>query len=197
MSPMSSSKNNESNESHDKKAGGIKNTLVYWLAVEIYNLNSIFLGLYISKFSRTFDQMEQAARSGKQDLVEGSLENSVESNLKLSGVSRASYGELVEDYQDFLFKKGLKVWDKNDPRVLWLRAILIDPHGPHVTYESQESNGIKFSDPEAFANLLITLCIKQGFLMDRFLKGLEERFAKTGGFRENLFKKRLAFKNEH
>src|SRR3989337_2736926 len=110
------------------KAGGIRNTLVYWLAVEIYQLNHIFLGLYISKFSRTFDQMEQAARSGKQDLVEGSLENSVEGNLKLSGVSRASYGELIEDYQDFLFKKGLKVWDKDDPRVLQLRRILIDPH---------------------------------------------------------------------
>lgn len=187
----------ETHVSHDKKAGGIKNTLVYWLAVEIYNLNSIFLNLYISKFSRTFDQMEQAARSGKQDLVEGSLENSVESNLKLSGVSRASYGELVEDYQDFLFKKGFKVWDKNDPRVLRLRAILIDLHKPHTTHNSHESHGIKFSDPEAFANLMITLCTKQGFLMDRFLKGIEERFAKIGGFRENLFKKRMEFKKDH
>lgn len=196
MSQMShkTHQTNETHESHDQKAGGIKNTLVYWLAVEIYNLNHIFLNLYISKFSRTFDQMEQAARSGKQDLVEGSLENSVESNLKLSGVSRASYGELVEDYQDFLFKKGLRVWDKNDPRVLRLRRILINPHETHVTNDSNESHGIKFSDPEAFANLMITLCTKQGFLMDRFLKGIQEKFVKEGGFRENLLKKRLSFK---
>lgn len=189
MSQMSNKNTNGSNESHDNK-GGIKNTLVYWLAVEIYNLNSIFLRLYVSKFSRTFDQMEQAARSGKQDLVEGSLENSVESNLKLTGVSRASYGELIEDYQDFLFNKGLKLWDKNDLRVLRLRAILINPHGTHVANDSNESHGINFSDPEAFANLMITLCTKEGFLLDRFLKGIQDRFIKEGGFRENLFKKR-------
>lgn len=199
MSNMSHKTHNthETNESHDQKAVGIKNTLVYWLAVEIYNLNHIFIEKYISRYSRTFDQMEQAARSGKQDLVEGSLENSLESNLKLSGVSRASYGELIEDYQDFLFKKGLKLWDKNDTRILRLRAILINPHEAHVTNESNEWNGIKFSDPEAFANLMITLCTKQGFLMDRFLKGIQERFVKEGGFRENLLKKRLAFKKDH
>lgn len=188
-----SHKTNETHESHDKK-GGIENTLVYWLAVEIYQLNHIFLNLYVSKFSRTFDQMEQAARSGKQDLVEGSLENSVESNLKLSGVSRASYGELIEDYKDFLFKKGLKVWDKDDPRILKLRAILINPHATHVTNESHEWHGVRFADAEGFANLMITLCTKMGFLMDRFLKGIEESFSKKGGFRENLFKKRLNFK---
>lgn len=129
--------------------------------------------------------MEQAGRSGKQDLVEGSLENSVESNLKLSGVSRASYGELVEDYKDFLFKKGLAVWDKDDPRVVRLRKILIDPH---------ESHGISFDDPEAFANLMITLCTKEGFLMDRFLAGIKSRFVREGGLRENLFKKRAEYR---
>lgn len=173
---------------------GIKNTLVYWLAVEIYNLNHIFISKYISKFSRTFDQMEQAARSGKQDLVEGSQENSLESNLKLSGVSRASYAELIEDYTDFLWKKGLKVWDKNDSRVLRLRAILINPHETHATHEAHERNGISFDDAEAFANLMITLCTKEGFLMDRFLKGIEKSFIEKGGFRENLFKRRLEFK---
>lgn len=181
---------NETHESYGK-TGGIKNTLVYWLAVEIYNLNSIFLEKYISKFSRTHDQMEQAARSGKQDLVEGSLENSIESNLKLTGVSRASYGELVEDYQDFLFKKGLKVWGKEDPRILTIRQRRIDPHETHVAHESHEAHGVNFDDPEAFTNLLITLCIKEGFLLDRFLAGIQNKFIREGGFRENLLKKRL------
>lgn len=191
---------NETHESHDNthddKKGGIKNTLVYWLAVEIYNLNHIFLVKYISKFSRTFDQMEQAARSCKQNLVEGSLENSIEGNLKLTGVSRASFGELIEDYQDFLFKKGLKVWDKNDPRILKMRQKLINIHETHVTNEAHESNGISFDDPEAFANLLITLCTKEGFLLDRFLAGIKEKFIKEGGFRENLFKERSEFKRK-
>ena len=176
------------------KNGGIENTLVYWLASEIYYLNSIFLKMYISKFSRTHDQMEQAARSGKQDLVEGSAENSTSSNLMLSGVSRASYSELYEDYKDFLFKGGYILWDKDDPRVVSLRKILIDPHGTHVTHDAHSWNGIAFSDPESFANLMATLCKKEGFLMDRFLAGIEKKFVKDGGFRENLYKKRAEYK---
>lgn len=181
---------------NNKQIGGIKNTFVYWLAVEIYNLNSIFLEKYISKFSRTYDQMEQAARSGKQNLVEGSLENSVEGNLKLSGVSRASYEELVEDYRDFLWKRGLKVWDKDDSRVLVIRKRLINPHEPHVTHGSHGWNGMEFDDPETFANLMVTFCIKQGFLMDRFLAGIQNKFVKEGGFRENLLKKRLEYRKK-
>ena len=174
--------------------GGIKNTLVYWLAAEIRRLNHIFITRYIPRNSRTFDQMDQADRSGKQNLVEGSLENSTESNLKLTGVSRASYGELNEDYQDFLFEHGFPQWDKNDPRVIWLRRILIDPHAPHVTHDSHEWHEIRFDDPEAFANLMVTLCTKQGFLLDRFLQGIQDRFIREGGFRENLFKKRGEFR---
>lgn len=174
----------------------IQNTLVYWLAVEIRRLNHIFITRYIPRNSRTFDQMDQADRSGKQNLVEGSLENSTESNLKLTGVSRASYGELDEDYLDFLFRKGLPVWDKNDPRVIRLRRILIDINEPHVTYEANEWHGVKFDDPEAFANLMVTLCTKQGFLLDRFLKGTESRFIREGGFRENLFRKRWDYKSQ-
>lgn len=177
----------------EEKRGGIQNTLVYWLSVEIYLLNHIFLERYIPRTTRTYDQMDQAARSGKQNLVEGSLENSIESNLKLSGISRASYGELVEDYKDFLLKRGLAVWDKDDPRVIRLRRILIDSQGTHVSHGAHESHGISFDDPEGFANLMITLCTKQGFLLDRFLKGIQERFVREGGFRENLFKKRIEF----
>lgn len=174
----------------------IQNTLVYWLAVEIRRLNHIFITRYIPRNSRTFDQMDQADRSGKQNLVEGSLENSTESNLKLTGISRASYGELTEDYQDFLFQKRLKQWDKNDSRTLRLRQILINAHAPHVSREAHEWNGIPFDNPESFANLMITLCTKQGFLLDRFLKGTENRFVREGGFRENLFKKRRNYQSQ-
>ncbi|MBI4999875.1 four helix bundle protein [Candidatus Gottesmanbacteria bacterium] len=179
-----------------EKTSGIKNTLVYWLAVEIYYLNYIFIERYLWRGSRTFDQMEQAGRSGKQDLAEGAEENSTESNLKLSGVSRASYAELVEDYQDFLWTKKLPVWDKNDPRTTRLRKILINTHETHVSHESNEWHGISFDDPEAFANLMITLCTKQGFLMDRFLQGIEKSFVEKGGFRENLFRKWREFQKK-
>ncbi|MBI3290627.1 four helix bundle protein [Candidatus Microgenomates bacterium] len=110
------------NEPNSKKPGGYKNLLVYQQAVIIYDLNIIFINRYIPKTSRTCNQMEQAGRSGKQNIVEGSLEKSSKLNINLTSVSRASFGELLEDYKDFLRTKGLKVWDKNDPRVLEIRA---------------------------------------------------------------------------
>lgn len=180
-----------------KNTGGFSSLAVYWLAKEIYYLNYIFCERYIPRNSRTFEQMIHAARSGKQDLVEGSLENSTESNLKLSGVSRASYGELIEDYEDFLWQKDLPVWDKNDPRVLRLRAILINPYETHVTHKANEWHGVAFSAPEGFANLMITLCAKQGYLMDQFLKGVQRSFVEKGGFRENLFRKRAEFRKKN
>jgi four helix bundle suffix protein len=179
------------------KTTGIRNTIVYWLAEEIYYLNHIFIEKYIPKTSRTFDQMEQAARSGKQDLVEGSYEISTEGNLKLSGVSRASYPELIEDYKDFLWKKELSVWEKNDPRVLNIRRRMVNIHETHVSHASHESHAISFGDTEGFANLLITLCWKQLYLLDRFLRGTEKRFVKEGGFREKLFRKRRQYRSNN
>lgn len=185
-----SNKANETHESHVKKSGGYENLIVYWLAIDISDLTSIFCNRYIDKRSRTFDQMIQAARSGKQNIVEGSLENSVESNLKLTGVARASYGELLEDYRDFLRQNNLPIWIKDDERVLLIRKIRVTAHKSHELYESYLTN------PESFANFMITLCFKQGYLLDQFLKALRDKFIHEGGFRENLFRKRLEFKNK-
>ena len=129
----------------NEKTGGFASLAVYWLAKEIYYLNYLFCERYMSyktnESHRTFDQMIQAARSGKQNIVEGSLENSSESNLKLSGVARASFGELIEDYEDFLWQKELSVWDKNDPRILSIRQRRIDTNESHVTHQSHEAYG--------------------------------------------------------
>lgn len=103
------------------KRPGYKNLLVYKLALVIFDLTDEFCGLFISKTSRTFDQMIQAARSGKQNIVEGSLEKSLKGYIKLLGVSRASFGELLEDYIDFLRLKKLPLWDKNNSRVWQIR----------------------------------------------------------------------------
>src|SRR3989338_6564491 len=97
---------------------GYKSLIVYWLATDIYDLTVIFCNRYIDKKSRTTDQMIQAARSGKQNIVEGSLEPSVESNIKLTGVARASYGELLEDYKDYLRQSSLPLWAKDDTQNL-------------------------------------------------------------------------------
>jgi len=181
---------NKTNESNFKKPGGYESLIVYWLAVEIYDLTTIFCARFIDRRSRTFDQMIQAARSGKQNIVEGSLENSVESNLKLTGVARASFGELLEDYRDFLRQGGLIIWSKDDPRVMKIRSNKTNKtYKPYKTYESY------LKEPVNFGNLMITLCFKEGYLLDRLLKSQQQKFVREGGFREKLFKKRIDYKN--
>ena len=177
----------KSNKSYPiNKKGGYESLVVYWLGVTISDLTAIFTEKYIKSY-RTRDQMNQAARSGKQCIVEGSLENSVEGNLKLTGVAKASYGELLEDGKDYLRQNGLKLWDKDYPRVLQIRATRDLPNMTYKTYTSY------MGEAESFANLLITLCYKQMFLLDRLLAAIEKKFIKEGGFRENLFRKRQEY----
>jgi len=181
--------------------GGYKSLIVYWLAVDIYDLTVIFCNRYIDKKSRTTDQMIQAARSGKQNIVEGSLEPSVESNIKLTGVARASFGELLEDYKDYLRQNNLPIWSKDDNRVWKIRKMQIFPNESNKSNETNSTNlsnltySTYLTNPESFVNLMVTLCFKEGYLLDKLLRSQQEKFIKTGGFRENLFKKRIEFKN--
>jgi len=174
------------------KKGGYQSLIVYWLALDIYDLTVIFCERYIDKRSRTIDQMVQAARSGKQNIVEGSLEPSVESNIKLTGVARASFGELLEDYCDYLRQNSLLQWSKDDRRVMQIRFMRIRINETHQSHKSYESHLI---NPENFANLMVTLCFKEGFLLDKLLRSQQDIFIKKGGFRETLFKKRIDYKN--
>lgn len=180
--------------------GGYQSLIVYWLAVDIYDLTIVFCNRHIDKKSRTHDQMVQAARSGKQNIVEGSLEPSVQSDIKLTGVARASYGELLEDYKDFLRQKNLPIWYKDDPRVLQIRRMQISPNKSNESNLSNSTNltyKSYLTNVESFANLMITLCFKEGYLLDQLIKSQLEKFVKEGGFREKLFKKRRNYKNSY
>lgn len=168
------------------KKGGYQNLIVYQQAVVIYDLNLQFVNRYISPTSRTTDQMIQAGRSGKQNIVEGSLEKSLKSNIKLTGVARASFGELLEDYKDYLRTHKLALWDKNDPRVVAIRALRVLPNKSNLSNWSNWTN-----TAERFANLMITLIFKENYLLDQMLRSLENKFVTQGGYTENLFRKRL------
>lgn len=172
--------------------GGYENLVVYWLAMTIQDLTVIFCDRFIDKRSRTHDQMVQAARSGKQNIVEASLEKSVESNIKLTGVARASFAELLEDYKDYLRQKDLLLWDKEDFRI---KEIRYTKDLKDMTYKSYKTYTTYIDNAESFSNLMVTLCFKEGFLLDRLLAAQEDKFVREGGFRENLFKKRMEFKN--
>ena len=178
--------------------GGYKNLLVYRLAVTIFDFTVIFCDRFLSdsKFRRTVEQMTQAGRSGKQNIVEGSKEISSASDMTLTSVSRASYAELSEDYEDFLRQRQLPIWNKNDPRVLRIRAFKENVETETNLSDLTNWNNLDFNKPEDFANLMICLCMKQGYLLDQLLRTKEQKFVREGGFKENLFKKRLEFKNK-
>ncbi len=176
---------------------GYKTLLVYRAAVTIFDLNAMFCERFLAhpKHRRTVEQMHHAARSGKQNIAEGSKELSSASDLMLGSVSRSSYTELGEDYEDFLRLHGLAVWPKDDPRVLRIRAFRESVDIPTNLANLANWTNLDFDNPENFANLMITLCYKQGYLMDQFLRAKEGKFVREGGFRENLFKKRKNFQN--
>lgn len=170
--------------------------LVYRLSITIFDGTLDFCKRFMNSFQykRTVEQMIQAARSGKQNIVEGSLEKSVESNLKLTGVARASFGELLEDYKNFLRQRNLVLWDKSDSRIIKIgsfrESTFNSTNLSHLAYWAS----IDLSNSTNLANLMICLIYKETYLLDQLLRALQNKFIKEGGFRENLFKKRLDYR---
>jgi restriction system protein len=118
--------------------GGYRNLKSYQNAEIIYDATMAFCNLFISKRSRTHDQMVQAARSGKQNIAEGSMASgtSKKTELKLIGVARASLEELLLDYQDFLRQQGLPLWEKNHPRAEKIRKLAYQENRSYTTYST-------------------------------------------------------------
>ncbi len=141
---------------------------------------------------RQRDQMNQAARSGKQNIVEGSQVESLESYIKLLGVAKGSLFELLEDFQDFLRQHNLKLWAKNEPRMRELRDLrVVENPQPHISQFPHIPH-----DPELAGNLMVMLCQRTTYLLEKQIEALKQKFIKEGGFRENLFQKRLAYKKK-
>ena len=172
--------------------GGYKKLLSYRKAEIVYDGTVYFCGRFIDKRDRTHDQMIQAARSGKQNLVEGSQASgtSKETEIKLTGVARFSLEELKADYRDFLRTRGLKEWTKDHPYSKRLREL---NRIPDATYETFRK-GIENPDPATCANVLIGLVTVTGYLIDRHppAGGLEKAFVEEGGLRERMTRARLA-----
>jgi len=114
------------------KHGGYEKLRSYKTAEIVYDATVWFCDRFIDKRSRTHDQMVQAARSGKQNIMEGSMASatSKESEIKLTNVARASLEELLADCRDFLRVRGMRLWEKNSKEALYVRQL---GHGSHVT----------------------------------------------------------------
>lgn len=170
---------------------GYKNLSSYILATVIHDLTILFVRRWINPRSRTVDQMEQAARSGKQNIAEGDTLQSLESYIKLCGVAHGSIKELAVDFEDFLRQNNFQIWDKNHPKVRDFRGFRAVWKSPNIPNTPNLPN-----NPEEAANMLLTFCQMETFLLNRQIEALKKKFIAEGGFRENLFKQRIAQKKK-
>lgn len=178
------------NEGFIPPHGGYQELLSYQKALVVYQATLHFCDRFIDKRSRTHDQMVQAARSGKQNILEGSQASgtSKETELKLTNVARASQEELLEDCRDFMRARKIKEWTPDHPYALRLRRLNRTPGANYDTFKK----GIEHPDPAIAANVMIGLIKLTNYLLDRQLKRLEQDFLKEGGLRERMTRARLA-----
>ncbi len=184
------------NRENQKAKAGYEYLLAYKLTVPIYDLTVEFVRYNISYKSRTVDQMEQAARSGMQNISEGYKQQSLSGYIKLAGVSRGSLEELLNDYLSFSRQNKIEVWDKDKAKreireigEIWEIIKKNSYLPPQPNFPSLPKNKTHA------VNLLITLIQQANYLIDKLIASLKEKHTKEGGFRENLFKKRMEYKN--
>lgn len=172
--------------------GGYETLHAYQKAQIVFDATVFFCSRFLLKRDRTYDQMVQAARSGKQNIVEGSQVSgtSKELEIKLTNVARASLEELLTDYRDFLRNRGLTEWTKDHPYVQRLRELNRTPGANYETFRK----GIEHLDPAICANVIIGLIKVTNFLLDRQIKALENAFVEQGGLREAMTRARLAYR---
>jgi len=192
------------------KHGGYRKLKSFQVAQLVYDVTARFCDRYIEKRSRTHDQMVQAARSGVQNIAEGSQAagTSKKTELKLTNVARASLEELRLDYEDFLRQRDLHLWERKDPRrahliarrcatadavAQWTREQHDGQHGqngssgpPAKSMSSTKSTPSTF--PEIAANAALVLIAVACSLLDRQLAALAAAFEREGGFTERLYR---------
>ncbi len=172
--------------------GGYRDLVAYQMAEIAYDATVVFCDKFISKFSRTRDQMIQAARSGKQNIAEGSMVSgtSKKSELKLMGVARASLEELLQDYLDFLRQNGFNVWAKDDPRSLQIRKLGYMANKSYLTYKTYIEN----YSGETAANTTVCIIHQTNYLLDQLIRRLDKDFKSNGGITERLYQARKNIK---
>jgi len=198
------------------KHGGYRKLRSFQVAQLIYDITVRFCDRYVEKRSRTQDQMVQAARSGVQNIAEGSQASgtSKKTELKLTNVARASLEELRLDYEDFLRQRGLPIWERDDPRrqalidrrcatadevAAWVREEYDRGRGGQSGLSGQEQPSIPSTGstkstpstyPEIVANAALVLLAVACSLLDRQLATQAKAFETEGGFTERLYRVR-------
>ena len=169
--------------------GGYRKLLSYQRAEIVYDATVRFCERFLDRRDRTVDQMIQAARSGKQNIIEGSMASatSKETEIKLTNVGRSSLEELLADYRDFLRVRGLEEWAKDHPHAIRLGELIRTPGANYETFRK----GLEHPDPAISANVIIGLIKVTNYLLDRQIRQLEQAFVEEGGLRERMTRARL------
>ena len=165
----------------------------YQKSVVLYQLTYIFIQRYLKCGDRTIDQMLQAARSGKQNIVEGSADGvtSMEMELKLLNVARASLKELREDYEDYILSRKLTRWDVKHPRY----DTMLKFCRKHNKWDEYSPYVDKWNDEE-IANICLTLCHMVDKMMMTYQEKLEKDFVANGGIKERMAAARMKYRTD-
>jgi len=181
-----------------RSSGGYRKLRSFQVTSIIYDGTVSFCDRFMDKRSRTVDQMVQAARSGRQNIAEGSRASaaSTQTELRLINVARASLDELLLDFEDFLRQRGLPQWAKDDPRALAVRAVGKQDRtdrsdGTDRSDQGPYSPWLNHTDPAVVANAIICLIHQANYLLDRQIAGLERQFIQEGGYTELLAAARI------
>lgn len=176
------------------KHGGYQELLSFKKARIVYDGTVLFCERFVNKRSRTTDQMIQAARSGKQNILEGSQASgtSREAEIKLVNVARASLEELLEDYRDFLRVRDHALWDKDSREAMFVRKLGSDRNASYETYRTY----FETRPAETFANIMICLIHQTNYLLDKQIARLEKDFLEKGGLKENMFRARVEYRDK-
>ncbi len=171
-----------------KAHGGYRDLKSFQMSEIVFDGTVKFCERFVDRFSRTTDQMIQAARSGRQNIAEGSQVSgtSKKTELKLVSVARGSLEELLLDYEDFLRQRELKKWEKDSKEALFVRKLGKQEDRSYRTYKTY----LETRPAEVCANILICLIYQANYLLDQQLKALETDFLEEGGFTERLYNSR-------
>lgn len=173
--------------------GAYRKLRCYQLAEHIYDVTFVFCERFISLGDRTKDQMVQAARSGKQNIAEGSAAatTSTKSEIHLTNVAKASLQELLADYEDYLTVRGKETWQLGDRRLTQTREVLRREMSRE--YIVAKANG--WNDT-TLANVAITMIHQCDFLLQRLIESQKRRFLENGGISEEMTRARLEYRKK-
>ncbi|NBB78741.1 MAG: four helix bundle protein [Verrucomicrobia bacterium] len=190
-----------------RASGGYRKLASFQTTTLIYDGTVAFCNYFVSGYSRTHDQMVQAARSGRQNIAEGSRAGAVssKSELRLTNVARASLEELLLDFEDYLRQNDLPLWGKDSPESKKVRALgreiqdapanspLANPQDAGDRARNKlYANWLQHKDPAIIANTLLCLIHQANYLLDQQLIALERDFVEGGGYSEQLAAARIA-----